>query len=436
MHEDISRAVCILLRPEVVQFVDFKGLPSLREVCKYFRDAIDTSPHKLGYWRAVCNSYCYYAGIYSPICCDAFNRTDHKRYFFTTIFTIRDKWATSAQEQQHYAQEYKIKVDSRFRPGQLQNDKVCLPLHQFLKVKRHQRAQAAASSEAAVCQNNDVFVGEQDPEEFLDPLLGTLMKDPVLLMSSDRIVDRSVAVQCILRGGRDPFTNSRLTMHMLVPQPELAQRIQEFKVKKQQRDVSLGLNELKPLVEEGGAAVDTDLLEALMEVERMHQAVRRAQAEAAKPTGESTGAGLAEGEDGQGPEVDAEGEAAAEGPALEEGGVGEGAAAQAQAVEHPDFTHLLATDVESHYNPISRKSERAGIVEINSETATVCMHVPGAGVRPFHYTAVHKGEASQQSVYEKSAQEAVTAVLNGFNACLMCYGQTGKKMLASALLGA
>jgi hypothetical protein len=93
----------------------------------------------------------------------------------------------------------------------------------------------------------------------------------------------------------------------------------------------------------------------------------------------------------------------------------------------------LATDVESHYNPISRKSERAGIVEINSETSTVCMHVPGAGVRPFHYTAVHKGEASQQSVYEKSAQEAVTAVLNGFNACLMCYGQTGKKMLACAL---
>lgn len=32
------------------------------------------------------------------------------------------------------------------------------------------------------------------PEEFLDPIMGTLMRDPVLLPSSKNIVDRAVMV--------------------------------------------------------------------------------------------------------------------------------------------------------------------------------------------------------------------------------------------------
>ena len=49
----------------------------------------------------------------------------------------------------------------------------------------------------------------------------------------------------------------------------------------------------------------------------------------------------------------------------------------------------------------------------------------GSGVRPFHYTNVHTSSAEQHEVYGKSAQDAVASVLNGFNACIMCYGQTG-----------
>jgi hypothetical protein len=259
------------------------------------------------------------------------------------------------------------------------------------------------------------------------------MKEPVLLTSSDRIVDRSVAVQCIVRGGRDPFTNERLSLSMLVPQPELAARIQEFREKKQQRDVALGLDELKPLVNDGNA-VNAELLEALREVERINQAVRKAEQDAAKaPTvGEQ--------------DADLQGEQAAAVAAAEEGpetDFAPGAAAELleaamlgadDQVNHADFTHLSATDVEGHYNHISRKVERAGIVEINDASSTVCMHVPGVGVRPFHYSTVHKGEASQRAVYERSAQEAVASVLNGFNACLMCYGQTGTVLLLASLV--
>lgn len=75
---------------------------------------------------------------------------------------------------------------------------------------------------------------------------------------------------------------------------------------------------------------------------------------------------------------------------------------------------------------VSKKIERAGIVEINDKTACVAMHIPGAGVKPFHYSSVFKGEASQRHVYEKSAQDAIVSILNGFNAAIMCYGQTGE----------
>lgn len=37
------------------------------------------------------------------------------------------------------------------------------------------------------------------PDEFLDPIMGTLMKDPVILPSSKNIVDRAVIARHILR---------------------------------------------------------------------------------------------------------------------------------------------------------------------------------------------------------------------------------------------
>ena len=40
---------------------------------------------------------------------------------------------------------------------------------------------------------------EDAPEEFLDALLSTLMKDPVMLPSSKKVVDRSTISRHILR---------------------------------------------------------------------------------------------------------------------------------------------------------------------------------------------------------------------------------------------
>ncbi|KAI4321343.1 hypothetical protein MLD38_034738 [Melastoma candidum] len=66
------------------------------------------------------------------------------------------------------------------------------------------------------------------PDEFLDPIQYTLMKDPVILPSSRIIVDRPVIQRHLLSDNTDPFNRSHLTADMLIPAFELKARIEEF----------------------------------------------------------------------------------------------------------------------------------------------------------------------------------------------------------------
>ncbi|CAN4082649.1 unnamed protein product [Withania somnifera] len=66
------------------------------------------------------------------------------------------------------------------------------------------------------------------PDEFLDPIQYTLMKDPVILPSSRITVDRPVIQRHLLSDSTDPFNRSHLTADMLIPDTELKAKIEEF----------------------------------------------------------------------------------------------------------------------------------------------------------------------------------------------------------------
>ncbi|GAV65721.1 U-box domain-containing protein/Ufd2P_core domain-containing protein [Cephalotus follicularis] len=66
------------------------------------------------------------------------------------------------------------------------------------------------------------------PDEFLDPIQYTLMKDPVILPSSRITVDRPVIQRHLLSDNSDPFNRSHLTADMLIPDHELKAKIEEF----------------------------------------------------------------------------------------------------------------------------------------------------------------------------------------------------------------
>ncbi|CAM9955066.1 unnamed protein product, partial [Ectocarpus sp. 12 AP-2014] len=82
--------------------------------------------------------------------------------------------------------------------------------------------EARASYEASEASLGEV------PDEFLDPVLCHVMRDPVLLPTSGTILDRSTIVQHLLNDSMDPFNRQPLTEDMVEPQTELRERIEEF----------------------------------------------------------------------------------------------------------------------------------------------------------------------------------------------------------------
>jgi hypothetical protein len=76
----------------------------------------------------------------------------------------------------------------------------------------------------------------QAPEEFLDPIMATLMRDPVLLPTSRTIVDRSTISRHLLSDPSDPFNREFLSMDMLEPQEDLKRRIEEYIASKRKKE--------------------------------------------------------------------------------------------------------------------------------------------------------------------------------------------------------
>ncbi|CAI9099664.1 OLC1v1036520C1 [Oldenlandia corymbosa var. corymbosa] len=86
-----------------------------------------------------------------------------------------------------------------------------------------EKAKAAATE----AMDAETALGEI-PDEFLDPIQYTLMRDPVILPSSRITIDRLVIQRHLLSDSTDPFNRSRLTADMLIPNNELKAKIEEF----------------------------------------------------------------------------------------------------------------------------------------------------------------------------------------------------------------
>ncbi|MBA0829309.1 hypothetical protein Goarm_013923, partial [Gossypium armourianum] len=86
---------------------------------------------------------------------------------------------------------------------------------------------AKAKAAASEAMDTEAALGDI-PDEFLDPIQYTLMKDPVILPSSRITIDRPVIQRHLLSDSTDPFNRSHLTSEMLIPNTELKARIEEF----------------------------------------------------------------------------------------------------------------------------------------------------------------------------------------------------------------
>ncbi|KAI0712081.1 ubiquitin elongating factor core-domain-containing protein [Earliella scabrosa] len=92
------------------------------------------------------------------------------------------------------------------------------------------------------------------PDEFLDPLMYTLMRDPVTLPASRVIVDRSTIKSHLLSDTKDPFNRMPLTLEEVIPNPELKQRIDAFLAERRNKNTAFD----KPEAEVVHMDVSTD----------------------------------------------------------------------------------------------------------------------------------------------------------------------------------
>ncbi|KAF2759628.1 hypothetical protein EJ05DRAFT_304460 [Pseudovirgaria hyperparasitica] len=96
-------------------------------------------------------------------------------------------------------------------------------------------------------------VAEEDfgdaPDDFLDPLLATLMEEPVLLPTSKQVVDMSTIRSQLLSDPTDPFNRAPLRIEDVVPDAALKARIEAWKAEKRQK-------RLDPVQGGGGGTTD------------------------------------------------------------------------------------------------------------------------------------------------------------------------------------
>ena len=67
------------------------------------------------------------------------------------------------------------------------------------------------------------------PDEFLDPIQCTLMRDPVTLPDSGVVLDRSTIKRHLLCDPSDPFSRASLKIEQVTPNKELKDRISLWK---------------------------------------------------------------------------------------------------------------------------------------------------------------------------------------------------------------
>merc|ERR1712146_691792 len=97
-----------------------------------------------------------------------------------------------------------------------------------LKLQEGFRRLIEQSADAEAKEADEEIPEDEIPDELLDPIMQTLMMDPVKLPSSGTTVDRPTIIRHLLNEHTDPFNRSELTADMLQPDEEMAAKVKAF----------------------------------------------------------------------------------------------------------------------------------------------------------------------------------------------------------------
>ncbi|CAK5270237.1 unnamed protein product [Mycena citricolor] len=124
--------------------------------------------------------------------------------------------------------------DGRSYSAELFERAATTALRRTLKTEQEVAQLRAFVAKVEVCRLN--MEAEEDlgevPDEFLDPLMFTVMRDPVILPSSRAVIDRSTIKSHLLSDSKDPFNRVALSIEDVIPDAVLKARIDKFLVER------------------------------------------------------------------------------------------------------------------------------------------------------------------------------------------------------------
>lgn len=384
-----SREVALdaLLCPETLVAAGAISVGRIGLVSRAFKAiAFDGADPALGEvaWRCACQSLRREFALWcpEPVASSGPPQSGYwQKLFFQQLWPARSKWALALETHSDSSRfDFAIQVSLRFKPGDASCGPLLVPLHQKLMALR-------SSGETHT-------IGQKEPPEFLDALMGHVMRDAVRLPGSGRVCERSVIEsQLRLHGPRDPFDGSGLHASMLEPQEELTARIQEWRVARLEanakEDNMLDENQIRQLIKELGGDLDPEVVEMLLEADQLRIASKRAVRDATEDTRTWN-------DDMDMPGVEDEGEP--ESVAADDADVGDAWWEQrdgpAHVLEAEHSRRRFVWDRTETEEEVATKREGARVVLVAPPTRVI-MFANGTGIRPFVFTRVFDGDARQ-----------------------------------------
>ncbi|EHB16643.1 Ubiquitin conjugation factor E4 B, partial [Heterocephalus glaber] len=139
-----------------------------------------------------------------------------------------------ADDQRSYSKELFEEVISKMRKAGIKST-IAIEKFKLLAEKVEEIVAKNARAEIDYSDAPDEFRGDLPHTVPTDPLMDTLMTDPVRLPSGT-IMDRSIILRHLMNSPTDPFNRQTLTESMLEPVPELKEQIQAWMREKQNSD--------------------------------------------------------------------------------------------------------------------------------------------------------------------------------------------------------
>ncbi|KAL1797266.1 hypothetical protein ACET3X_003872 [Alternaria dauci] len=140
---------------------------------------------------------------------DVYLNLESKQSFIDAVATdgrsYREEYMTEAYK---ILQRFKLKTPEQMEQWQSMSDRI---------------KEAKAQADMVEADLGEI------PDEYLDPILASLMEDPVTLPISKQIVDRGTIQAHLLSDPHDPFNRTPLKIEDVIPNDELREEIQNWK---------------------------------------------------------------------------------------------------------------------------------------------------------------------------------------------------------------